>query len=322
MKEYAQRMRFRRSLLASLIGLMLLAGPATPTAQRSPELQFESLDRPSDTSGIGRVDAEHLRAIVRLVGLDDPGGPIRVVLAREDTEVARGTPSWIAGVAHGQSSTVLLFPSRSPRYPHDSLNAVLHHEIAHVLIDRAAHGKPVPRWFNEGLATVAERTWTSEDRRQLAWALATGTPVRMHDLDSAFGEGPNKAARAYALGSAFVRNMIERDGIGAPAAILRRLADGETFDRAFEQTAGQSLQDAERAFSVEVTSWERWIPLLTSPFVLWTATTFLALYAMFAFRLRRAERRRKWDEDDEDETDDEDEGDGDPIESEPAAPRD
>lgn len=324
MTEYAQRMRLRPLLPASLIGLVLLAGPAAVTAQRAPELQFEALDRPSDTSGIGRVDEEHLRTIVRLVGLEDPGGPIRVVLARENTDAARGTPSWIAGVAHGPSSTILLFPSRSPRYPHDSLSAVLHHEIAHVLIHRAADGKPVPRWFNEGLATVAERTWTSEDRRQLAWALATGTPVRMHDIDSAFGEGPNKATRAYALGSAFVRNMIERDGIDAPAAILRRVADGETFDRAFEQTTGQSLQEAELAFSVEVTSWERWIPLLTSPFVLWTATTFLALYAMFAFRLRRAERRRKWDDNDEyDELDDEGEEHSDPaIESKPATPRD
>jgi hypothetical protein len=301
--EYPAKMRSGCRLATSLIGLIVLAGTAGVTAQRTPDLQFEALEHPSDTTGIGRIDTQHLRTIVRLVGLPDPGGPIRVVLAAEDTAVARGTPSWIAGVAHGASDTVLLFPARSPRYPHDSLTAVLHHEIAHVLIHRAAAGHDIPRWFNEGLATIAERTWTFEDRRQLAWALAAGTPVRMHDLDPLFGQGPNAAARAYALGSAFVRNIVDVHGIGAPAQILSSIAHGRPFDAAFEEATGQSLREAERAFSVEVTTWERWIPLLTSPFVLWTATTLLALYAIVVFRQRRAEHRRRWEEDDGEEED-------------------
>jgi hypothetical protein len=205
-------------------------------------------------------------------------------------------------VAHGPSDTILLFPSRSPSYPHDSLSAVLHHEIAHILIHRAARGQPVPRWFNEGLATVAERAWSFEDRRQLAWALAAGTPVRMHDLDTLFQQGPDAAASAYALGGAFVRQIIDRHGIDAPAAILDLLGQGTSFDDGFERTTGESLAEAERRFHLEIGSWERWIPLLTSPFVLWTATTLLALYAIVVFRLRRAERRRKWEDDEATET--------------------
>ncbi len=48
-------------------------------------------------------------------------------------------------------------------------------------------------------------------------------------------------------------------------------------------------------FYADVATWERWIPLLTSPFVLWTATSALALYAIWMARRRRAERRRLWD---------------------------
>ena len=264
-------------------------------AQAIPDLRFENPD--GTASGLPlAVDHDHVKRIVKLIGLTDPGGPIRVVIVPERSEIATGTPLWIAGVAYSEKSTVLLFPARSPRYPHDSLADVLHHEIAHVLIYRAAHGNDVPRWFNEGLASVSERVWSAEDRRQLAWALATGSRIRMAEVNDAFGGGPGHAEAAYALGSAFVRNIIDEHGVEAPAIILAGVADGLSFDRAFERATGIRLTDAERNFSQDVTSWERWIPLITSPFVLWALTTLLALYALVMFRVRRAEKRRVWEE--------------------------
>ena len=277
-------------------GLLLLSAAAVAAQPRAPELRFETLGAVSAPAAINRTDVEHLRTIVRLVGLEDPGAAIRVIVVSEATDVARGTPAWIVGVAHGPSETVLLFPSRTPRYPHDSLPAVLHHEIAHVLIHRKASGQPVPRWFNEGLATVAERAWSFEDRRVLAWALTADTPFRMHEIDSLFRQGPDASARAYALGFAFVRKIVERHGIDAPAAILDQLGQGTSFDDAFERVTRESLAGAERRFQLEIGSWERWIPLLTSPFVLWTAMSLLALYAIAVFRIRRIERRRNWED--------------------------
>jgi hypothetical protein len=315
--EYAPGMPRRCRLVESLIALtVVLDAAAAPAQPRAPELQIDTLgSRPEIAGRIARVDPEHLRTIVRLVGLDDPGGPIRVVLAPEDSQVARATPAWIAGFARSSDEIIVLFPSRSARYPHDSLEAVLHHEIAHVLIHRAAQGQPVPRWFDEGLATVAERSRTFEDRRQLAWALAAGTPARMAGLDEMFQQGAGAAARAYALSGAFVREIIDRHGIEAPAEILSRLGERDTIEEAFENGTGESLVHAERAFQAQVTTWERWIPLVTSPFVLWTATTLLALYAIRIGRWRRAERRRQWAEEDEIEI----EG---PEVEEPAATRD
>ena len=101
---------------------------------------------------------------MRLLRLDDPGGAIRVVLASDTSDWARQVPPTTAGFAVGEDSLVVLFPSRSLTYPHDTLEDVLHHEVAHVLIARAAGGRPVPRWFHEGLAMTAERTWGFEDR--------------------------------------------------------------------------------------------------------------------------------------------------------------
>ena len=93
-----------------------------------------------------------------LVGLDMPGESITVVLVSESQDLARATPRYIAGFARSEAGTVVLFPERTVAYPHDSLEDVLLHEIAHVLIARAAGGAPVPRWFHEGVALAAERT--------------------------------------------------------------------------------------------------------------------------------------------------------------------
>jgi hypothetical protein len=275
--------------------MLIIGVSGHAAAQAGPELRFENPD--GSASGLPiAVDRTHVQRIVRLTGLTHPGGPVRIVIVPERSDIASGTPSWIAGIAYSDKSTVLLFPARSPRYPHDSLADVLHHEIAHVLIYRAARGNDVPRWFNEGLASVSERVWNAEDRRQLAWALATGSRIRMSEVNDAFGAGPGRAEAAYALGSAFLRKIIDEHGIDTPSAILAGIADGLPFDRAFERATGVRFADAERNFSQDVTSWERWIPLVTSPFVLWTATTLLAIYALIAFRVRRAEKRRRWEE--------------------------
>ena len=284
-----------------VIAAWLVAGQAAVTTRQPepPALQFESLDsRPADQARVRRLDREQLRSIVQLVGLDDPGPPIRVVLAPEDSEVARATPPWIAGFARGATDTVVLFPSRSPRYPHDSIEAVLRHEVAHILIARAADRQTVPRWFDEGLAMVAERTWQFEDRWQLVWALVSTDQLRMDHVNDRFASGSRAMGRAYALASAFVQHIIDTHGTDAPARILAGVASGAPFEAAFARATGRSLSDAERTYHAELTSWTRKLSLLTSPLVLWMMVTVLALAVIYVSRRRSAERRRKWAEED------------------------
>ena len=55
----------------------------------------------------------------------------------------------MSGYALSRESVVVLLPERILSYPHGSLEEVLRHELAHVLIARAAGQRPVPRWLNE-----------------------------------------------------------------------------------------------------------------------------------------------------------------------------
>src|SRR4029077_5989874 len=99
---------------------------------------------------------------------------------------ARQVPRSTAGFAVSEDNLVVLFPSRSPTYPQDSLEDVLHHEVAHVLIARAAGGRPVPRWFHEGLAMAAERTWGLEDEARQLQELTFVEPTSLDNVNALF----------------------------------------------------------------------------------------------------------------------------------------
>jgi hypothetical protein len=233
---------------------------------------------------------------MRLVGLAEPGPPIRVVLAREGSDLARDVPPWIAGYALGDLGLVVLLPGRQPSYPESSMAELLDHEVAHVLIARAAGGRPLPRFWNEGLAMAAAGDWSLEDRSRIALASLRGRDLAVEDLDRLFAGGPGEVAGAYALSFAFVQDVLSRWGAAAPAAILAGVARGLPFAEAFRQATGTPLATAAADFARRETFWYRWLPLLTSSVTLWIGITFLALWAGGRRRARTAALHRRWDE--------------------------
>ena len=112
----------------------------------APQLRFEA---PPELSAVQArfesADPQRLAGLVPLLGLTDPGPPISVVLATETSDSARRVPQWIAGFASESPEVIVIFPARSPGYPHNTLDDVLRHEVAHVLIHRAAAGRSIPR---------------------------------------------------------------------------------------------------------------------------------------------------------------------------------
>jgi hypothetical protein len=191
---------------------------------------------------------------------------------------------------------VVLLPHRVPSYPHGSLEEVLRHEVAHVLVARAAHRHGVPRWFNEGVATYGAHGWRWSDRGRLLYAAMRHDTVSLGALERRFTGGADSAARAYALAGAFVRHLEEEHGEGTVATVLAGVARGETFLRAFRAATGVTLAEAERGFWRQVDWWNRWVPFLTSSATLWMAVTALAVWAFRRRRQRDEERLRRWEE--------------------------
>lgn len=283
-----------------LLGVLMLAWVAAVLpagAQAPPELAImapaELAAARSRLEGFNRLP---LAGIVRTVGLAEPGPPIQVVLAGEESEAARSVGAWIAGYALSNAGLVVLFPARSPVYPHDTLEDVLRHEVSHVLIARAAGGRDVPRWFHEGLSVAVERPWDFEDRSRLAWELIAGPRLRLREIDAMFEAGQAAQSRAYTLSAAFVHDLIREHGATAPAAILRLVRDDVPFERAVVTVAGRTLNGVEDEFWNRQRVWTVWVPFFTSGDAFWLLVIGVATLAVLVRRRRRAENRRRWDD--------------------------
>jgi hypothetical protein len=288
------------SLTLLLISISAAATPSaqSPKARTVPDILIEA---PSEFAAararVESFDRKRLRAVMRLVGLTDPGPPIRVFLASEDSQLARQVPSSIAGFASRAESFVVLFPSRSPAYPDDTLEDVLHHEVAHILITRASGGRALPTWFHEGLATTAERTWGVEDQVRVLRERAFLSRMSLDEVNELFERDDGSRGRAYALAGVFVRDLVNRHGPSAPGNIMRRVAAGESFDSAFAQATKQSVGDAEAVFWDRYRFWARWGPFLTTSPALWMIVTLIALLAIIRRRQKSAALRKRWADD-------------------------
>jgi hypothetical protein len=244
------------------------------------------------------MDLAGIMELVGQVGQVDAGQPIQVALVPETSELARQVEPWIVGFARGASGGIVIFPARSPQYPHISLDDVLRHEVAHVLIARASDGQFVPRWFNEGLAIAAERSWRFEDQTRLLYHLVLGPAPDPAGIERLFAGGQSSQNRAYALSGAFVRDLLEQHGDDTPGEIFARMRDGMSFDRAFAQTVGQTPNEAVSHFLQRQRIWTTWVPIITSSAAVWTVVTIIALAAIRRRRQMDAALRTKWDDQD------------------------
>jgi hypothetical protein len=280
----------------ALISLAVLASAHSSGAQTVPQLTIEA---PQDLAGararLESFDPGRLRSVVQLVGLDDPGPAIRVVLASESSEWARQVPPSTAGFAVGEASLVMLFPSRSPTYPHDTLEDVLRHEVAHVLITRAANRRPLPLWFNEGLAMAAEDTWGLEDQARLLRELTLVSRTDLREVNALFAQDEGARTRAYTLAGAFVRDLMTHHGSSAPGRLLDRVRTGVSFETAFAQVTGETVTEAESAFWNRHRFWTTVGPFLTTSTALWMFVTLIALYAIVRRRQKSAALHKRWE---------------------------
>ena len=285
------------STLVAIWKSLLLAGllAASPLAAAEPtRLVIEP--QPGLPPSANRLVAgprPWIESVLELVGLDEPGPDIRVILAPESSPLARAVPAWVSGYTDGVTSdvgsVVVLLAERTPSYPDGGLEEVLAHEVAHVLIHRASGGRKVPRWFDEGLAMLAARSWRLRDETELALGVLSGPRVPLWKLDDLFQGDRREVEHGYALSGTLVQDLLDRYGPAVPRIVLARLARGDVFDEAMRSATGATLLDIGEAFYARQASLKRWIPILTSTAALWFAISLLAIVAGIRKRRRRME---------------------------------
>ena len=282
---------------AAAAAALSVAVLALPTPAGAWELAIEA--PPSLTAVATRLenlDAEALEQALRRAGLSLPP-VVRVMLVTEDDPRAQRTPPWIVGRAF-PAGDVLIFPARVSSYPYDSLESVLRHEIVHLALFDRSRGRPLPRWFHEGVAVSVDAGWTPADRFWLL--LAAGRGPAIADLTRLFqSSARSETAEAYRLAAALMADLRHRHGAALPGAIADRVATGMPFPQAFTSQTGETPETAARRAWSTYRTFALWIPVLTSGTAVWTMILALAFVAFVIRWRQRAQRKRVWAEEDD-----------------------
>ena len=265
----------------SLLAVVELKIPPTPGYERA-------------VANVSSISPERLERARLLTGAPSIAVGVQIISESEARE--RQVPSWVSGYAVADARTVVLIPARAVTYPHDGMEDLVVHEVTHLLIDAAAGGATVPRWFHEGVSMYAATGWRIEDTTRLTFSAWSSAPRSLGELDGSFRARYGSVAGAYAVSGAFVRYLIERRGERIVAPTLANVRAGQDFRTAFAAASGLSLDAAAEEFWREEMRWTRFVPILSSSLALWIGVTLLSFLAFRAKRRRDARRLAEWDQ--------------------------
>jgi hypothetical protein len=221
---------------------------------------------------------------------------VRVSIARTPGEMATLAPpnapypDYAAGVAYPEIGLVLL--TVKPVHPSSShdLNEVFRHELAHVALEDAVGGRPVPRWFNEGFGE------TSYVRLQTLWtATVSDTLLTLPQMERSFPADENQANIAYAQAADVVRFLVRREEEHRFRGLVSRLRDGETMDSALLNSYGEDAAALESEWREEVAKRYTFWPVLFSGTLIWAGTMGLFVVGWRKRRRKAAATLARWE---------------------------
>lgn len=275
-----------RTLLACALALVLLA-PTSALARTEPievpfgDVVFE-VDAPDGMGRFAELAADVVRGawgpVASAAGADG-SARITVSIEREiaDWFERRGepprNPEWAAGLAIYSASAVIV------RTANPEWESTLRHELAHMAVDLATGGRPVPRWFNEGFAIATAEQWSIERAATMIRAGLSGNFYSFAELTPGFPAAASSADLAYAQSFHFVRYVREEYGEGVFVAVMRRVREGASWDEAFEAETGTSQAAVEEAWARHVTTRYKWTPALTGGGGAWGLMAALTIVA-------------------------------------------
>lgn len=197
-------------------------------------------------------------------------------------------PDYASGVAYNGLHLVLLTMLQPRGAEAVDLDEVFRHELAHVALEDAVQGRHVPVWFNEGLAIALSGELEWPRRETLGRATLSGTLIPLADLDRSFPRDNFEVSIAYAEAADFMRFLTRKSDRLRFAAVIDRVREDQTFERAIAEAYGSELRrlefewhaDLERRFSI--------IPVLTGGGLLWVLVMGGFVY-VYVRKKRRAQ---------------------------------
>ncbi|MBN1610229.1 MAG: hypothetical protein JW940_26615 [Polyangiaceae bacterium] len=205
-------------------------------------------------------------------------------------------PKYASGVAYPELGLVLL--TISPVRPNDrhELGEVFQHELAHLALDDAVRGAPVPRWFNEGFAVFASGE-SSFPRLNTLWLATLGDDLlKLTDLERTFPVDASKASIAYAEAADIVRFLVRREDHHRFSRMVEMLRAGRPFPVALNHAYGIDPAQLEYEWREDVSRRYTFWPVLFSGSVVWFGALGLFVWGYRRRRRQHHKTLRRWEQ--------------------------
>ena len=255
---------------------------------------------PADRATAVRLARHAAEAVPRLAKkLEVPVGPkMHVVLAHTEEEFKNlqpgRMPDWADGSAWPSIGRIFL---KSPKIRDGNaspLETVFDHEIVHVLLGRAFHPRPVPRWLQEGMAQLLAREFTPEKTEILARGTLGKNLIGLHELSRGFPRDPARAHLAYAQSADLVAYIQSAHGPDALPTLVREMAKGEHFGMAIRIATGRTIDEVDMAWRARLQDSGFSLTPLLNEGMWWGLGALLVPLAWFAVRRRNRVRLDTW----------------------------
>jgi hypothetical protein len=240
--------------VARLVATLVVGGGVVPLrtlAQGAPAAAPVVVEDGRFTVEADARDARLARAVLRAAvandafpGLPPPHARVRIRIAPDAERfrdwIGPGVPEWGAAVAFPGEQLVVMQGGRAGSGAGDPL-VVLRHELAHLALHEAL-GDRVPRWFDEGYASVAAGEWGREQAFETSLALVWRGLPGVDSLDAGFLGGGTQATWHYALAHRAVAELLAIDGERGLGNLVRYWASGASFEQALRRAYGMTAQ--------------------------------------------------------------------------------
>ena len=168
-------------------------------------------------------------------------------------------PAWAAGHADPSLGNIYL---TLPPGMEQGLEArrQVPHELAHVLLYQATQAgyANLPRWLNEGVASLAELSPNPDYETVLQEAAARQSVLPIASLCSGFPPQAGQALLAYAESLSFVRYLYQSYGPTGLRRLIEAYAQGQSCEDAPRAALGKPLSRLEKAWLASIGAGADW----------------------------------------------------------------
>ena len=185
-------------------------------------------------------------------------GPVEVVVYSQETfsDIMAGGPHWLGGVFDGRIRIPLVYSGLTEQQFWENLETTLRHELVHAVFADMTRRRPLPNWFEEG---VAQRFTCEGVRCNVLGALPTpGSFFSESDFIQSFTQyGMEKARIVYKQSLYLILSLEHSVDPGALRILVEQISHQGPLDSdnilrplgisfsALLETAGKSWQNRE-----------------------------------------------------------------------------